>query len=121
MPYFTNADTLRLVEHLALTPSQKIALENRQVVYYNAYGDAGVVRIQTILDQFDEIEESIAATAIDGNSQLKKASSLEWFGAGEGRFTRLDNRRGQLVAKLIAMLDLGAFVGGGGITYVGRS
>lgn len=106
MSYFTPEDTIKLVEYLSLSPSQKIILVNRQNVFYNIHGDAGVARIREILGKLDEIEELNDASALDGNSQLKKASTLEWFSPGEGRFTRVDERRNYQINKLIHMLDL---------------
>lgn len=120
MSYFTNDDRLRLVEYLLIPTDRIAAMDNKLDYFYKVHGDSGVLRIQNLLTKMDDLEDQIETTAVDGNSQLKKASTLEWFGPGEGRFSRLDRQRGVTVAKLIAMLDLGSVLMPR-INYVGRS
>lgn len=96
---------LLICETLELDPSNYHSyIETLLVRIFQNFGQAGLDRIQLILERITELEEKSFEYAGDANSSLIAAESLKW---SEGGRTKSVERKGSDYARKLAVM-LGA-------------
>jgi len=103
----SDKDNSEILRYLGLGLGYLSILLNKHTVNYKYMGDQYVMDVKYLLAGLNKLDENYDLAANDPGNGLKKADTLEWFGASEGgKFSGLLTRRNELLNRLRVLIDM---------------